>query len=296
MVAALPLLVDACDELGEGVLWCERSARVYWTDIHGARLHSYSPATGEHRLWPLPERLCSFALTADPDLLLAGLASRLAWLDLRGGTVTTIMAVEPDLPHTRVNDGRCDRQGRFVFGTLDERAEKQAIGGYYRLNTDLTLERLPLPACAIANSICFGLDGDTMYYSDTLRQTIERWDGYGSSAPARTAIFADLRGSDAWPDGSIIDAQGYLWNAQWGASRVARYAPDGTLAGTWALPVSQPSCPCLGGAGLDQLFVTTAWEGMDAQTRAAQAQAGGLFGAVLEGARGVPEPRFGALP
>lgn len=296
MAAPLDLLVDAGDELGEGVLWCERSARVYWTDIHGARLHSYSPATGEQRVWALPERLCSFALTNDPDLLLAGLASRLAWLDLRDGSATTIVAVEPDMPHTRVNDGRCDRQGRFVFGTLDERAVKEDVGGFYRLNTDLTLERLPLPACAIANSICFGLDGDTMYYSDTLRQTIERWDGYGSGGPARTVVFADLRGSGAWPDGSIIDAQGHLWNAQWSASRVARYAPDGTLAATWPLPVTQPSCPCLGGAEFDQLFVTTAWEHLDAEARAAQPMAGGLFGARIAGARGVPEARFGALP
>lgn len=296
MAAPLRLLVDGRNELGEGVLWCERRARVYWTDIHGARLHSYSPATGEHRQWPLPERLCSFALTDDPDLLLAGLASRLAWLDLRDGSVATIVEVEPDLPHTRVNDGRCDRQGRFVFGTLDERADKQAIGGYYRLNTDLTLERLPLPPCAIANSICFGLDGDTMYFSDTLRQVIERWDGYGEGGVARTTVFADLRGSDAWPDGATIDTQGHLWNAQWGASRVARYAPDGTLVATWPLPVTQPSCPCLGGAELNQLFVTTAWEHLDPEARAAQPMAGGLFGAVVAGARGVPEARFGALP
>ncbi|MBA5606129.1 SMP-30/gluconolactonase/LRE family protein [Duganella sp. FT3S] len=296
MVAPLTLLVDAGDELGEGVLWCDRSARVYWTDIQGARLHGYSLATGEHRLWHLPERLCSFALTDDPDLLLAGLASRLAWLDLRDGTVSTIVAVEPELAHTRVNDARCDRQGRFVFGTLDERADKEAIGGYYRLNTDLTLERLPLPGCAIANSICFGLDGDTMYYSDTQRQTIVRWDGYGSGGPARTTMFADLRGSDAWPDGSVIDEQGYLWNAQWGASRVARYAPDGTLMATWPLPVTQPSCLCLGGAGFNQLFVTTAWEGLGAQARAAQPMAGGLFGAEVAGVRGLPESRFGALP
>lgn len=296
MAAPLTLLVDGRNELGECALWCERRACVYWTDIHHARLYSYSPASGAQRVWDLPERLCSFALTDDPDVLLAGLASRLAWLDLRSGAVTTIVEVEPDLPDTRVNDGRCDRQGRFVFGTLDQRASKEAIGGYYRLNTDLTLERLPLPSCAIANSICFGLDGDTMYFSDTQRQTIERWDGYGSGGPARSTVFVDLRGTDAWPDGSIIDAEGHLWNAQWGASRVARYAPDGTLEMMWALPVTQPSCPCLGGAGLDQLFVTTAWEHMDAVTRVAQPLAGGLFGTRPEGARGLPESRFGATP
>lgn len=287
------LLADERHSLGEGVLWCERSGRVFWTSIHQRRLHSLRPADGARQVWKLPERLCSFALTESPERLLLALATGLAWLDLNGGRLTPIMHVERDLSATRLNDGRCDRQGRFVFGTMDERADKQAIGGYYRLNPDLTLERLPLPSCAIANSICFSLDGDTMYYCDTARQLIERWDGYAGPGPGRVSVHVDLRGSAGWPDGSTIDAEGCLWNAQWGGGRVVRYGPDGAPLLALELPVSQPSCVCLGGADYDRLFVTSAREGLDGAALAGRPEAGGLFGLTLPGARGVPESRFG---
>lgn len=159
------LLVDAQDFLGEGVRWCERSGRVFWTNIEGCRLHALHLATGERQSWDMPERLACFALTDSADVLLLGLASRLAWFDARSGAVTPLHTVEGDLPMTRLNDGRCDRQGRFVFGTLDERPCRDAIASFYRLNLDLTLERLPLPQIAISNSICFSVDGTAMYLS-----------------------------------------------------------------------------------------------------------------------------------
>jgi len=293
----LALLHDGQNELGEGVLWCERSGRVFWTDIHGARLHALDPLTGRHADWAMPERLCCYALTADENVLLAGLESRLAWFDLRTGVATTICAVEGGKPTTRLNDGRCDRQGRFVFGTLDEGAPRQAIASFYRLNHDLRLERLPLPHIAISNSICFSPDGNAMYWCDSMEGVIYRWDGYGrdesGGKPDDIAVFADLRGSGGSPDGATIDAEGYLWNAQWGASQVARYAPDGRLDRLLHLPVTQPSCVCLGGADFSDLFVTTAQELLTPEALAQQPLAGGLFHTRLKDARGLPEVRFG---
>jgi L-arabinonolactonase len=297
----LDLLHDGQNELGEGVLWCERSGRVFWTDIHGKRLHAHDPLKGDHVDWTLPERLCCFAFTADQNVLLAGFESRLAWLDLTTGKVTTICTVEADLPTTRLNDGRCDRQGRFVFGTLDEASPRRAIASFYRLNHDLRLERLPLPNIAISNSICFSPDGGAMYFCDSMEGVIYRWDGYASAADSSAAadigVFADLRGSGGSPDGAIVDADGYLWNAQWGASRVARYAPDGSLERVLHLPVTQPSCLCLGGANLNDLFVTTAQELLTPEALAAQPLAGGLFHLHVSDGRGLPEVRFGgAVP
>lgn len=292
VMTELELLLDAKNTLGEGVLWCERSDRVYWTDIAAQRLHSFHPDSGARGEWIMPERLCCFALTPDEDILLVGLASRLAFFNLRTRAVTGICAVEAGLPMTRVNDGRCDRQGRFVFGTMDERAGKEAIGSFYRLNPDLTLERLPLPKIAIANSICFSADGSAMYFCDSVKKIIYRWDGYARGDAAQIGVFADLGCGPAAPDGATVDADGFLWSAQWGGARVLRYAPDGSVDRILCLPVSQPSCVCLGGMLLNELFVTSARESLSAALLAEEPLAGGLFHTQFDAVRGLPEVRF----
>lgn len=171
-MTTVKLLVDGKHLLGEGVLWCERSGRLLWTDILASRLWCHTLASGETQSWAMPEMLATFALTLDDDRLLLGLASQLAWFHFSSGQVTPIVAVEADLHTTRINDGRCDRQGRFVFGTKSDAADRAPNCSFYRLNTDLTLERLPLSPVVISNSICFSPDGATMYYCDTISNTI----------------------------------------------------------------------------------------------------------------------------
>ncbi len=288
------LLVDGQHELGEGVLWCERSQSVFWTDIHAARLWNHHPQSGVTRSWGMPQRLCCYAFTADPEQLLIGLASRLAFFHLSTGTITPICRVEDDLPSTRLNDGRCDRQGRFVFGTLNEDAGRAPIASFYRLNTDLILERLPLPGIAISNSICFSPDGRLMYHCDTLSKQIMVCDYAPSGAVSGQRVFADLAQQPGSPDGSTVDADGHVWNAQWGGARVVRFAPDGSIDRVVDIPAAQPSCVAFGGAALDTLYVTTAHEGMSAEQRAQEPSAGALFSVTLPGLRGLPEARFGA--
>jgi L-arabinonolactonase len=289
----LELLLDVRNTLGECVLWCERSARLLWTDIAGATLYAHHPASGQTRHWPMPERLACFALTDDDGRLLLGLASQLAFFDFSSGTITPICAVEEGLPGTRVNDGRCDRQGRFVFGTFNDATPRPAIGSFYRLNHDLSLERLPLARVAIANSICFSPDGATMYYCDSQEKMIRCCDYDPSSGGiSNVRVFADLSQGSGEPDGSIIDADGYLWNACWGASQIVRYAPDGSVERVLTLPVSQPSCVTFGGPALDVLYASTARIGLSADALEAEPTAGGIFSTVVKGMRGLPEARF----
>lgn len=277
------LLVDGRNALGECVLWCERTARLWWTDILGSTLWAHDTASGATCSWSMPERLCSFALTESDTRLLLGLATRLAWFDVASGAVDTIRAVEAELPSTRVNDGRCDREGRFVFGTIDETEPRGAIGSFYRLDATLRLERLPLPRVAIANSICFSPDGATMYYCDSPTRQIRRCD-YADFGDDR--VFAQVATGD--PDGSCIDADGFLWNAQWGAGRVQRFAPDGSVERSIGLPVSQPTCVTFGGAQFDTLFVSSARVGLGER----EAHAGGVFKVSAQRVRGLPETRF----
>jgi L-arabinonolactonase len=294
---AVRVAVSAGNRLGEGVVWCQRAQALYWTDIHAAMLWRYVPAEGSVRSWPMPERLASFALCEADGWLLLALASRLAFFHLDSTQLRELHRIGPTVTaDTRANDGACDRQGRFVFGTMHEPATgpKQPLGRFYRLNVDLSLEELALPAVAIANSVAFSPDGGTLYFCDSLRKRIECC-AYGSDTLGSVQTFVDLSALDGEPDGSTVDAEGGVWNAQWGASRVVRYLPDGREERRVMLPTAQPTRPAFGGPDLDTIYITSAHDGMDARLRAMDRNAGDLF-AFEPGVPGLPEPRFAGDP
>ncbi|SAK87430.1 gluconolaconase [Caballeronia temeraria] len=281
------LLIDSQCSLGEGATWCAASGRFWWTDIEGQKLWRYDPRDGASESFAMPERLACFSPCADARFLLLGLASRLAFYEIATGKIETIMEVEADLP-TRLNDGRCDREGRFVFGTKHDVDDAQPIGAFYRLNGDLSLEKLPLGQCAISNSIGFSPDGATMYYCDSPTREIRVCD-YPSFDNDR--VFVELSDASGVPDGSIVDADGGLWNAQWGGARVVRYAPDGRETARIDVPSAQPSCAAFGGADFATLYVTSARIGLTDDALQSDAHAGGVFVAT-PGARGVAEAVF----
>ncbi|WP_175703309.1 SMP-30/gluconolactonase/LRE family protein [Burkholderia ambifaria] len=290
--ASATRLADTRNTLGEGVTWCDKTHALYWVDIEGAQLWRCRADGSDLTQWPMPERLACFALTHDPDVLLVGLATQLAFFDLRSGAFTRIVDVEPELP-TRLNDGRCDPSGAFVFGMKDEGGDPpRAVGGFYRLNADLTLERLALPPAAIANSIAFSPDGSKMYFCDSLVREILVCD-YGRAGVAGVRPFARLTDADGDPDGSTMDRDGGLWNAQWGGGRVVRYAADGVETERIAVPTAQPSCVTLDGEG--RLYVTSARVGLSDDALVGDADAGGVFVAQTRHA-GLPTARFMGAP
>jgi L-arabinonolactonase len=288
-VSSVRVAVDARARLGECALWCERSQALYWTDIEGSKI-SRLEADGQVREWMLPERVGSFAFcSGSTRQLLLGLASGIALFDTATESLSPITPVEADQPATRINDGRCDRQGRFVFGMYNP--AEQAIGGFYRVHPDLHVERLPLPPAGVANSICFSPDGGTMYYADSPARTIWSLAYHADGRIGTPRVFVQLDAAQGYPDGSCIDADGGLWNAQWEGRCLVRYDSGGAETARVALPVSRPTCPAFGGAGLDLLYVTSARGGLAKERLREEPDAGGLF--VAEGGwRGLPESRF----
>lgn len=270
--------------LGECPVWCERTSRLYWIDIEGRTLFAHDPAGDNVRHWPLPERIGSFALTRNENVLLLGLASRLGFFDLTDASFTEI-AASPGNPGTRIGDGRCDRDGNFVFGTMDDGESPQPIGGFYRLNAgSKTVERLSVLDSAISNGICFSPDGATFYFCDSMQQKILCCD-YPSLDNQRTFTVVDGKGA---PDGSCIDAQGFLWNAEWGGSRVVRYSPAGVVDLVIPALAQCTTCPAIGGASYDSLYCTTASVGLESPTDAD----GLLLCAKLDQIKGLPEVLF----
>ncbi len=226
------------------------------------------------------------------------LASPRAWRSFGYATNDSmrIAEVEAGLP-TRLNDGACDRQGRFVFGTLHEPPageSRKAVGGLYRFNPDLSLQRLPLPGVAISNSIALSPDGKTLYYCDSPKRTIQCCD-YGNE-PGASRTFAELETAGGEPDGSSVDREGCPLECSMGAgSSIVRYTPDGHIDRVIDVPVSQPTRVAFGGRNLDTLYITSAHEGLDAAAMQRESMAGGLF-SVDPGVQGLPEPRFAGPP
>ena len=296
-VQALDLALPQTATLGEGLLW--QAGRWWWTDIEAATLFAWQPGEAAPLPCRLPDRLGSFAHCRSGRVLL-GLAKRLALATLGDklelGQLLTLAPVDAAEPRTRINDGRTDRHGNFVFGTMNEARERRptsTIASFYQYSLQHGLRRLALPAVAIANSICFSLDGRTMYFCDTLSQRIQQCDYDAETAQVdRIRPFTQMDRADAWPDGSVIDAEGCLWNAQWGAGRVARYDPAGQLMGSLTAPAAHTTCPAIGGEGMDTLMLTTARTGLGRDALAAQPLAGGLFGLKLPQALGVPDTLF----
>jgi sugar lactone lactonase YvrE len=285
--------------LGEGLQWHAGTASWWWTDIEEAVIHAWNPAKDQAVSYRLPDRVGSF-VHCRSGRILAGMAKWIGMVGLpqdsavRQPAVRTLVAVDAAEPRTRINDGRTDRRGYYVFGTMNEALEKRPIGSFYQFSLRHGLRRLALPAVAIANSICFSIDGKTMYFADTMSRRIMQCDYDAETAQvSNPRLFAEVNERHAWPDGAIVDAEGCLWNAQWGAGRVVRYAPDGSTQQVVRVPVKNPTCPAFGGAGFNQLMVATARQEMRDDELESMPDAGSLFTfGTASGIKGVPDALF----
>lgn len=244
-------------ELGEGIFWHPERRQVFWFDIMQKQMRS---RYGTRPLvWQFDEYV-SAAGWIDIDTLIVASETALSLLHLDSNQRRVAVPLEADNPQTRSNDGRADPWGGYWIGTMGKLAES-GLGSIYRFYRG-TITKL-YRGFSIPNSICFDASNNFAYFSDTptckiMRQSLDDvgWP-QGSSE-----IFIDTSVQGYKPDGAIIDALGYLWCAHWGSSQISRYNPDGELDRVLTLPVSQPSCPSLGGSDLSTLFFTSAREGL----------------------------------
>ncbi len=279
---------EQTDILGESPLWNEREQALFWVDIRQPAIRRLDHASGRVDTWTMPDLIGSIAFVEDDDRLLVALPDRIALFDRATGSLEPYAEAPRMLSH-RFNDGRVDRQGRFWAGTMHN--ETRAFEGtLFRLDGGRALTPVK-HGIAIPNSLGWSPDGRTMYFADSLRYTIFAYDfDPESGAMSGERVFATSV-PPAFADGSAVDAEGGLWNAEFNASRIVRYAPDGRIDRVLDLPTRRPTCCTFGGPDLDILYITTTSQQMTAGELAAEPLAGGLL-AFDAGVRGLVEPRF----
>jgi len=266
--------------LAEGPCWEPVAGALYWTDIPAHRVHRLA-ADGTHTAWDAGQPVGAVVPRAGGGLVLA--AKDGFWtLDPATGQLALLAPVESDLPGTRMNDGACDRAGRFFAGTMAE-DESPGAGTLYRLDPDRGVTPL-LDGVGISNGIGWSPDESRMYYIDSLTHSVDVFDyDAASGAIGNRRVFTAVGGEGVMPDGLAVDADGCVWVALWGGAAVARYRPEGRLERALEIPAAHVTSCAFGGPGLGTLYVTTA---------AGPGTCGGALFACQAGATGLPANPF----
>lgn len=275
----------------EGPLWDAPTARLWWVDISGERVHCFDPETGKDSSWRSPGQPGGVVITVTGEPMVAT-PEGLAMLDRDTGRTALCVPVEHDKPENRTNDIKVDSRGRAWVGTMafDKRPRNAAL---YRVDGD-SVARM-VDGLTISNGPAFDESRGRLYLADTAIYVVDVFDldpGTGAITGRRRLL--DFTDAQVWPDGMTVDDEGMLWVALGRAGAVHRYRPDGTLDGVVEVPTSNPTSVAFGGVDADELYITTSWFDLEPADRSTQLDAGCVF-ACRPGVTGPPSPRY-AIP
>jgi len=284
-------LTDTRCRLGEGPLWDAREGALFWVDSLGPYLFRLDWASGALRHWLLPAEVGSLALREKGGAILS-LPDGFHAFSFATGRARPLALLEADLPENRFNDGKTDRQGRFLAGSMHRTDRTKATGALYRLDPDGRTEQLEA-GVIVSNGPCFSPDGRTFYFADSPTRRISAYDyDPASGAIANKRLFCDLAELDSMPDGATVDAEGCLWTALVRSGEVARFDPAGKLERRVAVPAPRPSSVAFAGPDLDVLIVTSIRDSGTWQAPMDDRESGRVFAIRGLGVKGLPEARF----
>jgi sugar lactone lactonase YvrE len=290
----IDIVVDVKATLGEGPVWDVEQQRLYWIDSFDGRVFRSTADGRELRAWDVGAKIGSMALRQDGKHALVALQHGIHSLDFVTGNLEMIVDPESGLPNNRLNDGKVDAAGRFIFGSMDT-LEEQASGRLYSLDPNLTLKVLD-QNIIVSNGPCWSRNHSILYFADTWSGEIWAYDYdvvTGAASNRRCFAQVDQSGGGA-ADGATVDEEDHVWQALVYSGKIVRYAPDGHIDRVIEMPVRKVTSVMFGGPELDILFVTSMAKPPlprfpdDGQAR------GALFAVRGLGVRGLPERRFGS--
>ena len=286
----LSVVTEVQDILGECPLWLEGQQRLYWVDAFAPAIRRLDPASGAVESFAMPADIGSFVF-CDDGTLIGGTRGGYQHIDLATGKVSPIANPVSRHPRLMLNDGKCDRRGRYWCASVhsDFVGREAEI---FRLDPDLSVHRMD-GGFVIGNGIAFSPDDRLMYFADTRDETVWVYDfDLATGAIANRRRFFSTADIEGRVDGATCDAQGNYWCALVHGGAVGCIAPDGTLIRRIPVPAKHPTMVGFGGPDLATLYVTTATRLLPPDERAAWPEAGKVFAIDGLGARGIPEPRF----
>jgi sugar lactone lactonase YvrE len=261
----IDILHRADDGVGESLRWIEEDHALLWVDITGQAIKRLEVRTGRYQEWPTPGFPAAIVPRQRGGAVVA-IDRRVTLFDF-SDRFDTLVVPEPNHPENRLNEAAVDPQGRLWVGTMQNNIAADGTpksvegrkGSLYRVEASGECHRACDDAFAITNTLVWR--DRTMITADTLAGELYAYD-YEPAAGhiGNRRLFAAEPG---YPDGSCLDAEGYLWNARFGDGCLIRFDTQGQLDRVVRLPVRNPTSCCFGGDGLRTLFVTSARFGLE---------------------------------
>ncbi|MGI5351342.1 SMP-30/gluconolactonase/LRE family protein [Streptomyces sp. CA-250714] len=271
----------ASAELGEGPTWDPAAGRLIWVDILGARIHAFDPATGNRTLVTTEQHVGAAKPRAGGGLAV-NLRDGVGLYDADGNFSWLL---HDPVPGRRGNDAAVAPDGALWAGTMCY-DETPGGGTLVRLAADGTATTV-LDDVTVSNGTGWSPDGKLMYYVDTPTRRIDVFDVREGGTVAGRRPLAEIEEGAGYPDGLTVDADGCVWVALWDGAAVRRYTPEGVLDRVVGLPVQRPTACAFGGAGLADLYITTARVGLNEPSP----QAGSLL-VLPDAGTGLAQPPF----
>ncbi len=279
------------NRLGETPIWDQQENALYWVDWGGRPTCRFEPASGEMVNFPVSLPVTALARRHSGGWLAIAQDGIYLWDPATNVYEPFVGPPNPGKPELCFNDGAVDRQGRLLAGTVNMEDPFAPEGSLYRLDPNGSLHELDT-GYATANGIGISPDGSTVYVSDMRHNQILVLDYHARlGTVSNRRLFARVPVEEGMPDGLIVDSEGFVWSGHWDGWKLTRYDPDGKIERQIRFPVQHVISFAFGGRDLDQLFVTTAWWGLDQEERQRQPMAGDLF-LVETGIMGLLEPPF----
>lgn len=269
-------------ELAERPVWDARTGCLIWVDIEAGQLHQLcidqrGPTAGDSVIATAGVAVGAAAPRAGGGYVLAA-ADGFRLIGADGATDGPPVRPAGLPERVRFNDGACDPAGRFWAGTAATDSQT-GTGSLYRLDLDGSVTEV-LRGVTESNGLGWNPAATVFYYTDSGEER-SRVRAFGFDLDTGTLgnerDLIRFEPGDGIADGLVVDADGCLWIAMWDGGCVRRYSADGELLGRYPVPVSRPTCPGFGGPDLDELFLTTAWQGLAGERREAEPLAGHLL-------------------
>jgi sugar lactone lactonase YvrE len=254
----LSVIADYNDRCGEGPIWDVRHNLLYWTDCLGLRLYRYDWPSKKHEIVKEGLEIKGFALNQDGGFVLTNTSGIWLW---DGSGTPKIIAEQADGFECQANDCIADPSGRLLAGLFYyDSTEDYVLGKLITVDTDGTARVLD-EGFHLANGLGFSPNRKILYFTDSVARCIFAYDyDAGKGTVKNRRIFVRVPATSGIPDGLTVDAEGFVWSAEWYGSCVVRYDPDGVIERRIVTPAKQTSSITFGGPDLSEIFITSAGE------------------------------------